>query len=106
MYGGYFGAAQGVLLMGLLSALSTQPLQRLNGLKNVLVTAVNLVAAVAFLLFAREHIDWAVVALIAVGSLIGGLLGARVGRSLRPSVLRGVIVVVGVVAIVKMVWFP
>ena len=46
-YGGYFGAAQGVLLMGLLSALSTEPLQRLNGLKNVLVTVVNLVAAVA-----------------------------------------------------------
>lgn len=106
MYGGYFGAAQGVLLMGLLSALSSEPLQRLNGLKNVLVTAVNLVAAVAFLLFAREHIDWAVVALIAVGSMAGGLLGARVGRGLRPNVLRAVIVVVGVVAIVKMVWFP
>ncbi|MBK8757433.1 MAG: sulfite exporter TauE/SafE family protein [Actinomycetales bacterium] len=105
-YGGYFGAAQGVLLMGIFSALSREPLQRLNGLKNVLVTCVNLVAAGAFLIFAREHVDWVVVALIAVGSLLGGLLGAHLGRRLPAPVLRAVIVVVGVVAIVKMVWFP
>ncbi len=106
VYGGYFGAAQGVLLMGLFSALSSEPLQRLNGFKNVLVTVVNLVAACAFLLFAREHIDWAVVALVALGALIGGWLGAHVGRRLPPGVLRGVIVVIGTVAIVKLVWFP
>ncbi len=106
VYGGYFGAAQGVLLMGLLSALSAEHLQRLNGLKNVLVTAVNLVAAVAFLIFATEHISWPVVVLIAVGSLLGGLLGARIGRRLSPTALRAVIVVVGVVAIVKLVAFP
>ncbi len=106
VYGGYFGAAQGVLLMGLFSALTTEDLQRLNALKNVLATAVNVVAAAAFLLFAREHITWTVVVLIAFGSLLGSLLGASVGRRLPPAVLRGVIVVVGVVAIVKMVWFP
>lgn len=106
VYGGYFGAAQGVLMMGLFSALSSEPLQRLNGYKNVLVTIVNLVAAVAFLLFAREHVSWPVVGLVAVGSIIGGWLGAHVGRRLPPVVLRGIIVVVGVVAIVKMVWFP
>ncbi len=58
VYGGYFGAAQGVLLMGVFSALSREPIQRLNGFKNVLVTTVNLVAAIAFLLFARDHIVW------------------------------------------------
>ncbi len=58
VYGGYFGAAQGVLLMGVFSALSHEPVQRLNGFKNVLVTTVNLVAAIAFLLFARDHIVW------------------------------------------------
>ncbi|MGV1010342.1 MAG: sulfite exporter TauE/SafE family protein [Dermatophilaceae bacterium] len=106
VYGGYFGAAQGVLLMGLLSALSTEPLQRLNGLKNVLVTVVNLVAAVAFVMFAREYVSWPVVVLIAVGSMLGGLLGARIGLGLSPMALRAIIVVVGVVAIVKMLAFP
>ncbi len=106
MYGGYFGAAQGVLLMGVFSALSSEPIQRLNGFKNVLVTLVNFVAAIAFLLFARDHVQWPIVGLIAIGSAIGGWLGAHVGRRLPPLVLRGVIVTVGVLAIVKMVWFP
>ena len=106
MYGGYFGAAQGVLLMGLFSALSAEPLQRLNGYKNVLALVVNLVAAVLFVIFAREHIDWLVVVLIAAGSALGGVLGASVGRRLPPNGLRAVIVVIGVVAMVKLIWFP
>ncbi|MDN5796307.1 MAG: sulfite exporter TauE/SafE family protein [Intrasporangium sp.] len=106
MYGGYFGAAQGVLLMGILSVLSSEPLQRLNGYKNVLTLIANFVAAIVFLLFARDHIDWLVVALIAVGSFCGGIIGARVGRRFPPNVLRGIIVVIGVVAIVKLVGFP
>ncbi|HET8615761.1 MAG TPA: sulfite exporter TauE/SafE family protein [Actinomycetales bacterium] len=100
-YGGYFGAAQGVLLMGLLGSLVPEPLQRLNAVKNVLALVVNSVAAVTFLVVAREHIDLAAVGLVAAGSLVGGVLGARFGRRLPPTVLRWVIVVVGVVAIVK-----
>ena len=103
VYGGYFGAAQGVLLMGLLGSLVPEHLQRLNAVKNVLALVVNAVAAVTFLLVAREHVDGAVVLLIAAGSLVGGVLGARFGRRLPPRVLRGLIVVVGVVAIVKVV---
>lgn len=101
VYGGYFGAAQGVLLMGLLGSLVPESLQRLNAVKIVLALVANSVAAIAFLAVARDHVDPAAVALIAVGSLVGGSLGARFGRRLPPTALRWVIVVVGVVAIVK-----
>lgn len=99
VYGGYFGAAQGILLIGLLGILLPEPLQRLNALKNVLSLIVNSVAAVTFALLAFDRIDWAVVGLIAVGSLLGGFLGAGVGRRLPAVVLRALIVVVGVTAI-------
>lgn len=106
VYGGYFGAAQGVLLMGLFSILSTEPLQRLNAHKNVLALVVNLVAAVMFLLFAREYVDWAVVGLISGGALLGGVIGARIGRRIPPAMLRGLIIAIGLVAVVKLIWFP
>jgi uncharacterized membrane protein YfcA len=105
VYGGYFGAAQGIILMGILGALSPQPLQRLNGYKNVLATVVNAVAALVFVLVARDQIDWLVVVLIAVGATAGGVLGSTVGRRLPPAVLRAVIVVIGLVAIVRLVGF-
>ncbi len=103
MYGGYFGAAQGVLLIGVLGAVLADDLQRVNALKNLLSLVVNLVAAVTFVIVRPEAIDWTVVALISVGSLIGGVLGARVGRSLSPTVLRIVVAVVGIVAVVRLV---
>jgi uncharacterized membrane protein YfcA len=105
MYGGYFGAAQGVLLMGIFSALSSEALQRLNGYKNVLALIVNVVAAAVFILFARDEIDWRIVALIGVGSFVGGVIGARVGRRIPPTALRALIVVIGLVAVVRLVWF-
>jgi len=103
VYGGYFGAAQGILLVGIMSILMTISLQRINGLKNVLSTVATAVAAVMFMLLAWERIDWSVAALIAVGSLAGGYVGARVGRRLSRRVLRGLIVVIGVAAIAKIV---
>lgn len=102
VYGGYFGAAQGVLLMGMMSVLLTDPIQRINGVKNVLGTIVNATAAVTFLIVSWNRVDWAVAGLIAVGSLAGGVIGARVGRRLPPAVLRGFIVVIGVVAIIRL----
>ena len=101
VYGGYFGAAQGILMVGIMSVLMAISLQRVNALKNVLVTVVNAVAAVIFMIVAWERINWSVAALIAVGSLAGGYVGARVGRRLSPAVLRGLIVVIGVLAIAK-----
>lgn len=101
VYGGYFGAAQGVLLMGILGALRGGDVQKNNAIKNLLTGTANLVAAVVFVILARP--DWGYVALVAVGSTLGGVIGARVGRRLAPPVLRGLIVVVGLVAIVKVV---
>lgn len=106
VYGGYFGAAQGVILIGLLSALSTERLQALNGLKNVLGTIVNAVASLVFIIVEPHLVDWSIVGLVAIGAIIGGVLGARFGRRLPPNVLRAVIVLVGVVGLVKFVFFP
>ena len=106
VYGGYFGAAQGVILMGILSILTTEHLQRLNGWKNVLGTVANGVAALVFVIAAPDQVNWAVAGLIAVGALIGGVVGSTIGRRLSPSVLRAVIVVMGTAALVKFLAFP
>jgi uncharacterized membrane protein YfcA len=97
VYGGYFGAAQGVLLMAVLGIGVDESLQRLNAVKNVLAAIVNGVAGVLFIVLA--DVDWQVVALIAVGSVIGAQIGATFGRRLSAGVLRVVIVVVGVAAL-------
>ena len=109
VYGGYFGAAQGVILMGVLGIGVNEGLQRLNGVKNVLVAVVNGVAGLIFVVVAElgllgsdAEVDWLLVAVIAVGAVIGGFLGAAVGRKLPPLVLRGVIVLVGLVAVTVM----
>jgi uncharacterized membrane protein YfcA len=100
VYGGYFGAAQGILLLAILGLAVDDDLQRINALKVVLAGLVNLVAGVVFVLAAR--VAWAPALLIAAGSVIGGVLGASQGRRLPPPVLRAVIVIVGVVAIVRL----
>jgi uncharacterized protein len=100
VYGGYFGAAQGVLMMGIFGLLLHDTLQRQNGLKNVLSGLVNAVAALVFVF--RAHVDWTAAGLVAVGAIAGGVLGAHIGRRLSPTVLRAVIIVVGVAALVKL----
>ncbi|WP_298330160.1 sulfite exporter TauE/SafE family protein [Haloactinopolyspora sp.] len=101
VYGGYFGAAQGVILLAVLGLSLDDSLQRLNAAKNVQAGLVNLVAGIVFVIAA--DVDWAVVGMIALGAVGGGLFGAKVGRSLPSLVLRGVVVVVGLVAAVAMV---
>ncbi|SNR90697.1 sulfite exporter TauE/SafE family protein [Actinacidiphila glaucinigra] len=100
MYGGYFGAAQGVIYLSLMGVLLEESWQRINATKNVLALIVNGVAAVFFLFVA--DFDWIAVALIAAGAALGGVLGARIGRRMPPAALRGVIVVVGLVAITQL----
>ncbi len=97
VYGGYFGAAQGILLMGVLGSGTGDSLKRDNAFKNVLAGIVNGTAAVVFVLL--TDVDWTIAALIAVGSVLGALLGASVGRRISDVLLRAVIVVVGLAAL-------
>ena len=93
IYGGYFGAAQGVILISLLAIFIDDDLQRLNGVKNVLTLAANGVAALLFVV--ASHVSWEAAGLIAVGSATGGQLGGIVGRRLSAGVLRFIVVVGG-----------
>ena len=100
VYGGYFGAAQGVILIALLAIFFDDQLQRLNALKNVLAALVNGVGSLLFAIFAA--VAWLPAALLAAGSVLGGQIGARYGRRLPPELLRLVIVVVGIAVSVKL----
>jgi uncharacterized protein len=102
-YGGYFSASQGVLQIGIFGLLLPEPLQRINALKNVLTTAVNAVAALTYMTVAADRLDWVAAGLVAAGALVGGYSGASLGRRLPPPVLRGAIVVLGLVAITVLV---
>lgn len=93
IYGGYFGAAQGVILLSMLAVFVPDDLRRSNGLKNVLAGTVNGIAAVVFVFFA--DIDWRFTGLVAAGSVIGGALGASVGRRIPPMALRVGVVLIG-----------
>ena len=100
VYGGYFTAAQGIMLVGVMGLLLADPLQRLNAYKKTLTAVVNLVAGAIYAVVAP--VSWPVVAVLAVSSIAGGLLGASVGKRLSPTVLRGAIVVIGVAAVVHL----
>lgn len=100
VYGGYFGAGQGILLLAIFGVMLPQSLHRSNALKNVLAGTVNGVAGVYFIFAA--HVEWAPAAIIAVTSVIGAQIGARYGRRLHPNALRALIVVVGLAAIVDL----
>jgi uncharacterized membrane protein YfcA len=95
VYGGYFTAAQGILLIAAMGALLPEDVQRMNAAKNLLSMVVNIVAAVAYTVVAFDRISWTAAGLIAIGSLLGGFVGAHYGRRLPPGALRAAIVVVG-----------
>lgn len=102
IYGGYFTAAQGIMLIAAMGALVPEDMQRMNAAKNLLSLIVNIVAAVAYTIVAFERISWLAAGLIAVGSLVGGFLGAHYGRRLSPGALRAVIVVVGLIGLYRL----
>ena len=98
VYGGYFGAAQGVILLALLGMFVAGDLNEVNGVKNVLATVANTVSALVFI--SVTTVDWRVAGLIALGAAVGGSLGGRYGRRLPSDALRALIVVIAVVAAV------
>jgi uncharacterized membrane protein YfcA len=102
VYGGYFTAAQGILLIGAMGALLPEDMQRMNAAKNLLSLVVNVVAAVAYTVVAFDRISWAAAGLIAVGSLIGGFVGSHYGRRMSPLALRVTIVVIGLIGLYRL----
>ncbi len=100
VYGGYFGAAQGVVLISMLGIAWSTDLQRANGAKNVLAGTANVVGAAVFII--GGLVDWKIAGLVAVGSALGGVLGARVGRRIPAPVLRAVIVVAALTAAIAL----
>jgi uncharacterized membrane protein YfcA len=98
VYGGYFGAAQGVVLLALLGILWSTDMNRANGAKNVLAGIANTVSAIIFI--SSGTVDWRIAALVGIGSAIGGVIGARIGRRLPAPVLRAILVIVALTAAV------
>lgn len=102
VYGGYFTAAQGILMVGVMGALLPESIHRMNAAKNVLILLVNVVAALAYTTVALHRVSWPAAGLIAAGSVVGGWLGVRYGRRLSPNALRAIIVVVGLIGLYRL----
>jgi uncharacterized membrane protein YfcA len=100
VYGGYFGAGSGVMMMAVLGLGSNLEFRIVNALKTLAILASNLVASVIFVVVA--DLDWLAIVLLASGSIVGGYVGSRIGRRLNPTVLRTLIVLVGVIAALTM----
>lgn len=107
VYGGYFAAAQGVLLLGVLGVATRRPIRDINGVKNLLTFTVNVTAAVAFAITALMggvDVRWIAAGVMAVTALIGGFYGATIAKRLPDLVLRMLIVVVAVASLAHAVW--
>lgn len=103
VYGGYFGAGQGVMLIAVMGVFLEAPLQRINAFRNVLAAVNNGVAAILFAVIAP--VAWPAALMLAASSLVGGQVGAAVGRRLPANALRGVIVVAGLAAVAKLLTY-
>jgi uncharacterized membrane protein YfcA len=95
IYGGYFGAALGVMYVAALALILDEPLNRINALKNVLSAAVGLVTVLVFTFFANVH--WGAVLTLAPATIVGGYAGAKLARRLPSRVLKYLIVIFGTV---------
>ncbi|MDQ1686306.1 MAG: uncharacterized protein QOC82_3043 [Frankiaceae bacterium] len=100
VYGGYFGAAQGVIMLALFGATLDDDLHRLNAAKNLISAFVNAIAGVVFVIWA--NVSWWIVLLLGVSSVVGGQIGAVIGRRIPQNALRAAIVVIGTAVAVKL----
>jgi len=100
VYGGYFGAGLGIMLLAVLGVLLDDPLRVLNALKSALSLVINAAAAL-FLAFSGKVV-WSLVAVMAVAALGGGVVGGRLARRLNPTVLRAVVIAFGMAVALKM----
>ena len=98
IYGGYFGAGLSVIVLAVLAVVLGDNLTRLNALKQAVAFATNTAAAI-FFLFSGQVI-WPAAAVMAVGALIGGVLGGKLAGRIKPSVLRYMVVTIGVIVAV------
>jgi uncharacterized membrane protein YfcA len=107
VYGGYFGAGIGILMLAVLGLFGLGDIHRLNAVKNSLATAINGVAAAIFAagsLSGRHDVSWPCVAVMIVGSLVGGLAGSAVARRLPAAVVRRGVAVIGFVLAAYYLW--
>lgn len=102
MYGGYFGAGNGIWMLAAMGVLGLNDIHRANGIKNFLGICINSVAVVAFAI--AHLVSWPRALLMAGGALIGGYVGARTARRVGPVVIRRAIVVIGLVIAIVMLW--
>ena len=100
IYVGYFGAAGGILMLAVLTAMMTGPITRANAVKNVIGAMANGVAAVAFAMFGQ--VDWVAVAPLAAGFLVGGWIGPALARRLPGRALRILVAVCGLAVAVEL----
>ena len=100
IYGGYFGAGSGVMMLAVLGLGVDLEFRIINALKTLAVMAANVVATLIFVVVA--DLDWQAVGVLAAGSIVGGYVGARIGRRLPPTLLRALVVLVGVIAFVTL----
>jgi hypothetical protein len=100
LYGGYFGAAAGVMILALLLFATDKSLPAANAAKNLLLGVANAVAAVAFVFFA--HVDWAAAIPLGLGCIIGGAIGPAIVRRVPPNLMRAIIATAGFALAIKL----
>jgi uncharacterized membrane protein YfcA len=102
VYGGYFGAGMGIMMLAILDRLGGADIHGMNGVKAVLGTLINAVAAVVFVV--NRAVDYRAALIMAVGAVAGGFLGAAGARKLRPDVVRWGVVAIGVGLTAVLIW--